>query len=113
MGSVSSTRNRNTSRSLAYRVVESFVTSTNGLCVIVFQSSTPGTFHRVSVARDLHHGGDELVVPDAAVIRAGHGAKLDAAVIGFQCFHKLGAMRKQAVLQIDPGQQRGKLPQIE
>jgi hypothetical protein len=49
------------------------------------------------------------VVPDAAIVRPGHGTQLDAAVIGFQRFHQFGAMRPQAVLQIDPGEWRGKL----
>jgi hypothetical protein len=44
------------------------------------------------VTRDLHHGGDKFVIPDAAIVRPGHGAKFDAAVIGFQCFQQLGAM---------------------
>ena len=65
-----------------------------------------------AVARDLHDGGDKFVIPDAAIVRPGHGAKLDAAVIGFQGFHQFGAMRQQAVLQIDPGQRCGKLPQV-
>jgi hypothetical protein len=73
MGWVSSTRNRNTP------------------CVAS------------AVARDLDHGGDKLVVPDAAIVRPGDGTKLDATVIGFQRFHQFGAVRQQTVLQIDPG----------
>ena len=65
-----------------------------------------------AVARDVHHGGDKLVIPDAAIFRAGDGAKLDATVIGFQRFHQFGAVGEQAMLQIDPGQRRGKLPHI-
>ena len=52
------------------------------------------------------------MIPDAAVIRPGDGAKLDASVIGFQGLHEFGAMGKQAMLQVDGGQGRGKLPQI-
>jgi len=40
----------------------------------------------------VNHGGDKLVIPDAAIIRAGDGAKLDATVIGFQCFQQLSAV---------------------
>ena len=45
-----------------------------------------------AVARDVDHGGDKLVIPDAAIVRAGDGAKLDATVIGFQCLQQLGAV---------------------
>ena len=51
-----------------------------------------------AVARDLHHGGDKLMVPDAAVVRSGHGAQFNASVFRFQRLHKLGAMRQQAML---------------
>jgi len=37
------------------------------------------------------HGRDKFVIPDAATIRPGHGAKLDAIVNGLQCFHQFGA----------------------
>ena len=65
-----------------------------------------------AVARDLHHGGDQLMVPDAAIVRAGDGAKLDPAVLGLQRLHQLGAVRQQAVLQIDAGQRRRQIAQI-
>jgi len=45
-----------------------------------------------AVARDVGHGGDKFVIPDAAIIRAGDGAKCEATVIGFQCFQQLGAV---------------------
>jgi len=82
---------------------------------MVDQSSTPGTFpSRIAgpVACNLHRGGDKFVVPDTTIVRAGHGTKFDATVIGFQCFHQFSAVGQQAMLQIDPGQRRGKLPQI-
>jgi hypothetical protein len=41
------------------------------------------------------------MIPDAAVVRPSDGAKLDPAIIGFQGFDKLGAVRQQAMLQID------------
>jgi len=65
-----------------------------------------------AVAGDALDGGDELVVIDAAVIGAGHGAKLDAAIMRLERLHLLGAVRGQAVLQVDAGERRRKLPQI-
>ena len=52
------------------------------------------------------------MVVDAAIIGAGDGAQLDAAVFDLQRFDLLGAMRGQAVLQVDAGERRGKLAQI-
>ena len=52
------------------------------------------------------------MVVDATIIRAGDGAKLHPAVINFERLDLLGAMRGQAVLQIDPGERRRKLAQI-
>jgi hypothetical protein len=51
--------------------------------------------HRIAgaVSGDAHDGGDKLMVPDAAIVRAGHGAKLNAAIVRFQRLHKLGAVR--------------------
>jgi hypothetical protein len=51
-----------------------------------------------AIARDLHDGGNELVVPDAPIVQPADSTKLNASVIGFQGFGKLGAMREQAVL---------------
>src|SRR5450631_4748916 len=34
------------------------------------------------VARDVNHGGDKFVIPDAAIVRAGDRAKLDASATG-------------------------------
>jgi hypothetical protein len=64
------------------------------------------------VARDVDHGGDKFVIPDAAIVRAGDRAKLDASVTGFQGLHLLAAMGQQTVLQIDPSQGRGQRAQI-
>ena len=50
------------------------------------------------------------MIPDAAVIRSGHRAKLDAAVIGFQGLDELGTVRKQAMLQVDRGKGCRKVP---
>ena len=49
------------------------------------------------------------MIPDAAIVRSGHGPKLDPPVIGFQRFQQLGTMGEQAMLQIDPDQGCGKL----
>jgi hypothetical protein len=49
---------------------------------------------------------------DAAIVWAGHGAQLDATVIRFQCRYLLGAVRKQAMLQIDACERRGRLPHV-
>jgi hypothetical protein len=54
-----------------------------------------------AIARDLHDGGDEFVIPDAPIIRPGDSPKLNASVIRFQGFDKLAAMREQAMLQVD------------
>src|SRR3546814_5424051 len=65
-----------------------------------------------AVARDVHHGCDQLMVPDPAVVWTGHGAQLGAAVLGLERLHQFGAVRQQAVLHVDAGERRGKLTQI-
>ena len=65
-----------------------------------------------AVAGDALHGRDQLMVEDAAIVRAGDGAQLDAAVLDLQRLDLLGAMRGQAVLQIDAGERRRQLAQI-
>ena len=65
-----------------------------------------------AIAGDPVHRLDELMVVDATIIRAGDGAKLHPAVIDFKRLDLLGAMRGQAVLQIDPGERRRELAQI-
>ena len=45
-----------------------------------------------AVARDVNHGGDKLVIPDAAIVRTGDSAKCEATVIGFQCFQQLSGV---------------------
>ena len=56
------------------------------------------------------------MVVDAAIVGAGDSAQFDAApsssIIRFERLHLLGAIRCQAILQIDRGQRRGQLPQI-
>ncbi len=44
------------------------------------------------VACDFHDGCDKFVIPDTPVVRPSDRAKLDATVIGLQCFHQLGAV---------------------
>ena len=65
-----------------------------------------------AIARDLHDGGDKFMVPDAPVVRAGHGAKLNAPILGFQCLHQFAAMTDKAMLQIDARQRCGKITQV-
>jgi hypothetical protein len=55
---------------------------------------------------------DQLVVEDAAIIRPSDGPQLDATVFDFEGLHLLGAMRSQAVLEVNASQRRGKLAQI-
>ncbi|MEY9529619.1 hypothetical protein ABIF70_010760 [Bradyrhizobium japonicum] len=52
------------------------------------------------------------MVEDAAVVGPGDGAQLDATILDLERLHLLGAMGRQAVLQIDTGQRCRKLPQI-
>ena len=65
-----------------------------------------------AVARDALHGGDQFVVVDAAIVGAGHGAQLRAAIRDLHGLDLLGAVVGQTVLQVDPRQRRGQLPQI-
>ena len=65
-----------------------------------------------TVAGDPLHRLDQLVVEDAAIVRAGDGAQFDAAVLDLQRLHLLGAVRGQAVLQIDAGERGRELAQI-
>jgi hypothetical protein len=58
------------------------------------------------------HGLDQFVIVDAAVVRAGDGAQFDTAVIGFQRLDLLRPTGRQAILQVDRGERRGKLAQI-
>ena len=81
----------------------------------VDQSSTPGYFPAGiarAVAGDALHRRDQFMVMDAAIVRAGNGAQFGPAIFGLQRLHLFGAVRGQAVLQVDPGQRRGKLAQI-
>lgn len=63
-------------------------------------------------AGDFHDRGDQLMVPDAAIVAAGDGAQLYPPVIGFQRLHQLGSVRKQSVLHVDSSKRRGELPHI-
>jgi hypothetical protein len=85
-------------------VVVSLVTSTNGLWTMVDQSSVPGTFPACTadpVAGDLHHRRDKLMVPDPAIVGAGHGAQLDPSVFRLQRLDQFGSVRQEAMLHID------------
>jgi hypothetical protein len=65
-----------------------------------------------AIARDALHRLDQLVVMDAAIVRAGHRAQFGAAIFRLKSLHLLGAVVGQAVLQVDPCQRRGQLPQV-
>ncbi len=52
------------------------------------------------------------MVVDAAIVGAGHRALFRAAIRDFHCLDLLGPVVRQPVLQVDPGQWRGKLPQV-
>lgn len=51
-----------------------------------------------TIARDLHHGGDKLVIPDTAIVRAGYGAKFNAPVCRLEGLHQFRPMAQKAVL---------------
>lgn len=65
-----------------------------------------------SITGDIHHGRDELVVPDPPVFGACHRPKLDAAVVHFKGLHQLGAMVEQTMLEIDRSKWGGQLAHI-
>ena len=46
-----------------------------------------------ALAGDLHDRGDQLMVPDAAIVRAGDGAQFDPPVVRLQRLHQLGPVR--------------------
>lgn len=65
-----------------------------------------------TVAGDTHHRLNEFVIPDPAIVGAGHRAEFDAAVVGFERLDQLGAVRGEAVLQVDAGERRRQLAEI-
>ena len=65
-----------------------------------------------AIARNALHRLDQLVVMDTAIIRARHRAQLGAAVFRLEGLHLLGTVVGQAILQVDPRQRRGQLPQV-
>jgi hypothetical protein len=75
----------------------------------VDQSSTPGTFQRSRNALD---SLDQLMVVDAAIVGSGYGAQLDAALVALERLDLFGAMRGQAILQVDAGKRRWQLAEI-
>lgn len=64
------------------------------------------------VAGDLHHSRDQFIVPDAPIVGAGDSAKLGSPVLGFQRLHLLGAVRQQAVLEVDRRQRGRKVAEV-
>ncbi len=65
-----------------------------------------------AVSGDLAHGADKLVVPDATIVRPGDGAQFQPAIVGFKGLDQFAVMIDQAMLQVDPGNGGGQLPQI-
>ncbi len=60
-----------------------------------------------AVARNTLHGGDQLVIPDAAVVRPGDCTQRDPAVIGFQRLHQRGPVRQQPCWRLMPASGAG------
>ena len=52
------------------------------------------------------------MVPDAAVVGPGDRPQLDPTVVGFERLHELGAVRQQAVLEVDGGERCRELAQV-
>jgi hypothetical protein len=63
-----------------------------------------------AIAGDALHGFNQLMVKDPAIVWAGDGAKLNAAIVGLQRFDLFGAVGGQTMLQVDPCECCGKLP---
>ncbi len=80
----------------------------------VRHSSTPGTFQRVSPTPlpAMRCTAEQLMVVDAAIVRAGDGAQLGPAVRHLQGLDLLGAMGREPILQVDAGERGRKLAQI-
>ena len=65
-----------------------------------------------AVARDALDGGDKFMVVDAAIVGAGDGAQLRAAIRDLHGLDLLGPVVGQPELQVYPRQRRRQLPQI-
>ena len=52
------------------------------------------------------------MIVDAPIVRSGDGAQLDAAGVGLQRLDLLGAVRGQAILQVDSRERGGELAKI-
>lgn len=52
------------------------------------------------------------MVPDPAIIGAGHRAQLGAPILGLERLDQLGAVREQPVLEVNAGKRRRQLTQI-
>ena len=65
-----------------------------------------------AIAGDALHGLNQLMVKDPAIVWAGDGAKLNAAIVGLERFDLFGAIGGQAILQVDACEWRGELPQV-
>ena len=52
------------------------------------------------------------MVKDPPIVRAGHGAKLNTAIVALEGLDLFGAIGGQAILQVDARECRWKLPQV-
>jgi hypothetical protein len=65
-----------------------------------------------AVAGDLHHRGDQFVIPDPAIVGSGDGAQFGASILGLERLHEFRAVREEAVLHVDAGERGGKLAEV-
>src|ERR1700730_5376482 len=65
-----------------------------------------------AIAGDALHSLNQLMVKDPAIVWAGDGAKLNAAIVSLERFDLFGAIGGQAILQVDACERCGELPQV-
>ncbi len=65
-----------------------------------------------AISGNFLHSGDQLVIPNTAIIWAGDGAKFDSAIVRLQCFHEFRTVGEQTMLKVDCGQWGRKIAQI-
>src|SRR5260370_12708612 len=65
-----------------------------------------------AVAGDALHSLNQLMVKDPAIVGAGDGAKLNAAIVGLERFDLFGSIGGKAILQVDTCEGSAKLPQV-
>jgi hypothetical protein len=65
-----------------------------------------------AVSRDALHGLDEFMVVDAAIVGSGDSTELDTAIFDLQRLDLFGAIRRQAVLEVDAGERCWELTEV-